>query len=225
MPEGEQAKADRKEVPQGAGCPHGAILPTWAKDHGRDVRRRTRLTRRIPLRKTAWQRAQGQRSVTGRLAATSHEWTAIREVVLARADWACQACGSRGRLDVHHVTKRSHGGSDLDLDGLVALCRACHERTDAPYGRGRLVVTPLGEGRFTFALRRGAGKWASTVVDQWESLWPPSAGTVCPHRQNRGFRANVVQKVPVAHPPVLSSGTSKTTKQIHDLQTLDREQR
>jgi len=46
-------------------------------------------------------------------------------------------------LDVHHVVKRSQGGSDFDLDQLVALCRWCHDQTDAPYQRGRLVVTAL----------------------------------------------------------------------------------
>jgi hypothetical protein len=30
----------------------------------------------------------------------------------------------------------------------VALCPPCHAQTDAPYARGRLVVIPLGAGRF-----------------------------------------------------------------------------
>jgi 5-methylcytosine-specific restriction endonuclease McrA len=41
--------------------------------------------------------------------------------------------GVRRRLDVDHVVKRSQGGSDFDLDQLVALCRWCHDQTDAPY--------------------------------------------------------------------------------------------
>jgi len=36
----------------------------------------------------------------------------------------------------HDVVKRSQGGSDFDLDRLVALCRWCHDQTDAPYERG-----------------------------------------------------------------------------------------
>ena len=60
----------------------------------------------------------------------------------------------RRRLDVHHVVKRSQGGSDFDLDLLVALCRWCHDHTDAPYERGRLVVTALGAGQFTFEVVR-----------------------------------------------------------------------
>jgi len=61
---------------------------------------------------------------------------------------------------VHHVVKRAHGGSDFDLDRLVALCPPCHAQTDAPYARGRLVITPLGDGRFTVEVTRGADKWA-----------------------------------------------------------------
>jgi hypothetical protein len=58
-----------------------------------------------------------------------------------------------------HVVKRAQGGSDFDLDRLVALCPPCHVQTDAPYARGRLVVTPLGGGRFTCEIIRGADKW------------------------------------------------------------------
>jgi hypothetical protein len=58
------------------------------------------------------------------------------------------------------VVKRAQGGSDFDLDRLVALCPLCHAQTDAPYVRGRLVVTPLGAGRFTVEVARGADKWA-----------------------------------------------------------------
>jgi hypothetical protein len=41
-----------------------------------------------------------------------------------------------------------------------ALCPPCHTQTDAPYVSGRLMVTPLGWGRFTFAITRGPDKWA-----------------------------------------------------------------
>ena len=52
------------------------------------------------------------------------------------------------------------GGSDFDLDRLVALCPPCHAKTDAPYARRRLVFTPLGAGRVTLEVTRGADKWA-----------------------------------------------------------------
>jgi len=41
---------------------------------------------------------------------------------------------------------------------LVALCRWCHDQTDAPYERGRLVVAALGAGQFTFEVVQRAGR-------------------------------------------------------------------
>lgn len=58
------------------------------------------------------------------------------------------------------MVKRARGGSDFDRDRLVALCRRCHARTDAPYARGRLVVMALGGGRFRFEVVWGANALA-----------------------------------------------------------------
>jgi hypothetical protein len=69
----------------------------------------------------------------------------------------------RRRLDVHHVVKRSQGGSDFDLDLLVALCRWCHDQTDAPYERGRLIVTALGAGQFTCEVVQRAERGTRSV--------------------------------------------------------------
>jgi len=44
---------------------------------------------------------------------------------------------------------------------LVALCRWCHDQTDAPYERGRLVVTALGAGQFTFEVVQQAARETS----------------------------------------------------------------
>jgi HNH endonuclease len=84
----------------------------------------------------------------------------IRRTVVRRARCRCQVYGRWGALEVHHVVKRAQGGSDFDLDRLVALCPPCHAQTDAAYARGRLVITPLGDGRFTVEVTRGVDKWA-----------------------------------------------------------------
>jgi 5-methylcytosine-specific restriction endonuclease McrA len=99
----------------------------------------------------------------GRPSANLEAWREIRAQVLARARWVCQACHVRTRLEVHHVVKRAQGGSDFDLDRLVALCTTCHAQTDASYARGRLVITPLGHGGFTFEVIRGTDKWATRI--------------------------------------------------------------
>ena len=97
-------------------------------------------------------------SDTGRRA-TAREWAILRLAVSIRAHFRCQACGRRAPLDVHHVLKRSQGGSDFDLDRLVALCRRCHDLTDAPYSAGRLVIAPLGDGCFQCMQTWRASKW------------------------------------------------------------------
>jgi len=92
-----------------------------------------------------------------------------------------------GGLD---VLKRAQGGSDFDLDQLVALCRRCHEQTDAPYARGRLVVTPLGAGRFAFALVRGVGKGAGEVIgaEYWRMKRWEKAAFISPRAAGCGRR-------------------------------------
>ena len=57
-------------------------------------------------------RPPGEARATGRPAASRLEWESIQSQVRSRAAWRCQACGRRSRLDVHHVIKRSRGGSD-----------------------------------------------------------------------------------------------------------------
>ncbi len=115
---------------------------------------------RVPVGRASRRRIQGGgRLALGRPSANREAWHEIRAQVLARARWICQACGVRRRLEVHHLIKRAQGGSDFDLDHLVALCRSCHAQTDAPYARGRLVITPSGGGRVVVAVVRAPSKW------------------------------------------------------------------
>ena len=145
------------------------LLPTWAKSRGGTV-----LRRRTPLGLNARRRTRaGGPRAQGRQAASWHEWAAIRAQVLTRAGWHCQACGVRRRLDVHHVVKRSQGGSDFDLDGLVALCRWCHDQTDAPYERGAARGDPVGRRSVYVRGRRAGGTWHS----------PGRGCSICPRGQ------------------------------------------
>jgi len=127
------------------------------------------MQRRRPLRRSPFRRRPLDTAprASGRPATSRIEWEAIQSQVRTRAGWRCQACGRRSRLDVHHVIKRSRGGSDFDLDRLVALCRRCHDQTDAPLVAGRLTVTPLGDGRFTFEVVHGPAKY------RWPSVTSP----------------------------------------------------
>jgi len=51
----------------------------------------------------------------------------VRREVLARDQYRCQApgCGRTRILEVHHIKRRSHGGSNQP-ENLVTLCSSCH---------------------------------------------------------------------------------------------------
>ena len=48
-----------------------------------------------------------------------------RKRVYQREGWACAVCSSNRQLEVHHIIKRSRGGSN-DVQNLVCLCHDCH---------------------------------------------------------------------------------------------------
>jgi len=88
----------------------------------------------------------------------------VRQQVMERASERCEVvfplsrCPRRA-IEIHHVAKRSRGGKG-EPDNLIAVCRSCHDRTDFPYKRGRLVIRPLGQGRFECALVTAPDKFA-----------------------------------------------------------------
>jgi len=49
----------------------------------------------------------------------------LRQQVLRRDGWRCQACGAMSNLEVHHRQFLSHSGDDSELN-LITLCKACH---------------------------------------------------------------------------------------------------
>jgi len=53
---------------------------------------------------------------------------AVRRAVIARDHGRCVICGNRKWLHVHHLDRRSQGGSSHDPDGLCILCSTCHKK-------------------------------------------------------------------------------------------------
>jgi hypothetical protein len=47
----------------------------------------------------------------------------------------CACCGStEGRIEIHHIQRRSQGGGD-EAHNLIALCKSCHHLTDGHFLR------------------------------------------------------------------------------------------
>src|SRR5437899_1590162 len=119
------------------------------------------MQRRRPLRRSGFRQHRPDTiGVTGRPAASRIEWQAIQSQVRSRAGWRCEACGRRGRLDVHYLTKRAQGGSDFDLDQLAVYWR-CHEQTDGPVCARATA-------------RRGLGGWAISLSGHRENDYNPA---------------------------------------------------
>lgn len=55
----------------------------------------------------------------------SDHWKSIRAAVLLRDRYKCRQCGSRYRLQVHHLTYENRGTENPDE--LITYCRRCHE--------------------------------------------------------------------------------------------------
>jgi hypothetical protein len=49
----------------------------------------------------------------------------FRRLVLARDGHACTRCGSRHKLDAHHIRP------GYDIDAGITLCNACHTEVDS----------------------------------------------------------------------------------------------
>jgi len=68
----------------------------------------------------------------------------VRRLVLDRDDHACQSCGRRWGLHVHHIVPREHGGSH-EFHNLLTLCDTCHTLVHD----GKLRITGDAERGFT----------------------------------------------------------------------------
>jgi len=60
-----------------------------------------------------------------RLALDPEMYEKLRNQVLHRDGWRCQACGAMSNLEVHHKEFRSRSGDDSSQN-LITLCTACH---------------------------------------------------------------------------------------------------
>lgn len=73
----------------------------------------------------------------------SPQWRAIRAGAIFAAGAQCENCGSRRRLEVHHLTYARFGGCELPSD-LRVLCERCHqaEHESQAVGGRKGIATP-----------------------------------------------------------------------------------
>ncbi|RTR01950.1 HNH endonuclease [Halomonas nitroreducens] len=88
---------------------------------------------------TGWARHQESKSASQR--GYGSRWRKLRQLVMERDRWLCQACRRKGRATpaavVDHIVNKAEGGSDSP-DNLEALCRLCHKaKTQQEAQRGR----------------------------------------------------------------------------------------
>ena len=60
---------------------------------------------------------------------TNYGFENTKAMVLNRDEYKCQCCKGKhkdGKLEVHHIVFRSHGGSD-EADNLITLCHTCYK--------------------------------------------------------------------------------------------------
>lgn len=57
--------------------------------------------------------------------------------LLAQTGRMCAICKHRHRVQVHHITPVSEGGSD-DISNGIPLCPNCHDEVHSPYAPGRV---------------------------------------------------------------------------------------
>ncbi|KAB2852180.1 MAG: HNH endonuclease, partial [Sphingopyxis terrae] len=75
--------------------------------------------------------------VAGRAFYSSKQWERARFLAKRRDDFKCAQCGSRNKLEVHHMQRvRDRPELAFDLANLKTLCRDCHAvETNKELGR------------------------------------------------------------------------------------------
>lgn len=58
---------------------------------------------------------------------TGEEWDVVRKKTLKNANYKCQKCGEKKKLDIHHIVPFAINGNN---NNLIALCRSCHQKVE-----------------------------------------------------------------------------------------------
>lgn len=56
----------------------------------------------------------------------------FRKSILERDNYTCQKCGSKSRLQVHHIkSRKEYPELIMDKNNCITLCIVCHSKTDS----------------------------------------------------------------------------------------------
>ena len=62
-----------------------------------------------------------------------------RKLVLTRDNYSCVLCGSKERLETHHIKSYTKFPAlRYNLENGQTLCHFCHKKTDSFGGKGRI---------------------------------------------------------------------------------------
>lgn len=71
----------------------------------------------------------------------SEEWQTLRFSVFQRDNYTCQSCGSKNKLNCHHITYLRLGAEWMT--DLVTLCQECHSNLHLELGYDRVTIYPI----------------------------------------------------------------------------------
>jgi hypothetical protein len=55
-------------------------------------------------------------------------WKKVRAMVFNRDKKTCQKCGSKKKIQAHHLTYENHKNELNHLEDLITLCEDCHKK-------------------------------------------------------------------------------------------------
>ena len=59
------------------------------------------------------------------------DYKQFRQEILKRDNFTCQECGSKYRLQVHHIkSRKDYPELIMDKDNCITLCISCHSKTE-----------------------------------------------------------------------------------------------
>lgn len=107
-------------------------------------------------------RREGGPRAKGRAALSVDGYATLKRLLWARAEGRCEYCGitaDESILDPEHALPSGRGGADAWMN-ISVLCRRHHRMKESDFAHGRLLIEPLGDGRFRFRLVRADSKTA-----------------------------------------------------------------